>query len=846
MKNLISLLLAFIASIFLFSCTGSANPDTSSEYYVNITNNSDFRIDLYSFIFTNDNSLKNIAPDSTKEIKITEDIDVIEFKIVYHIQIEGIDIPYHDDDCVVRVTVRKDKPVVQNPNINLKDSWLIIENNSSSGLCLFNGLTDTEVAPKNLSGTILNVEESGFYKIDPSVFKNHIIKNASTSKEIPFPFTKIESGKIYKVVVTDSECSLEAEYFFKCTISYKTDYDTNPEDCTMIIGEKLTEKQLPKLLFDKGYIFDGWYDEKTKVIEGYKITNDITLTAKWSLRKYKIEYALDGGENNSNNPDFYTIEDIPNGALFQIDLKSPTRNVDEFLGWYYEEDFSGDVITEPIIVDINTLRDIKVYAKWLKRYIIKYDTKFDIAPKSILIEKGKNLTSEQLPDLIDNDFIFDGWYDGETKVIAGEYTVIKDITLIADWKKYLDETQHCSYHTLTESLNFDFSDLQESGNLGNNFIYSGYSDGVLTIYPTEGGQNIKKLIFKGAYLTRSKTDNHLLDSAITGLCIKLASTWNSLATIIFEDMAFESSKDLSLIDSPVDLLIEYKGNNKVVSSANDAISLICSSNNIIFTGNDKNSSLVLIPNVVKKTDIYEGSIVVKATGTVTIDGGTFVIEGSDGWNNTTQGRNGGNGSTGINASETIVMNNATVKITAGNGADGNKGCDGTAGKDGIVKGDFGQDSTDGEAGDDGQSGGNGGKGGTAIDGNLTIESCTTITLSGGNGGKGGAGGNGGNGGKGGWCSLVGQKSRNGGDGGNGGRGGDGGDGGDAVSGSLIKEETSIFTTAGKHGDGGAQGKYGEPGAGGEKRGWGGGVGLAGNPGISGAPGAPGKDGVEHR
>ena len=56
-------------------------------------------------------------------------------------------------------------------------------------------------------------------------------------------------------------------------------------------------------------------------------------------------------------------------------------------------------------------------------------------PADITVESGTKLTAEQLKGLADTDnYIFEGWYDGETKAEGGTYTVTKDVTLVAKWR----------------------------------------------------------------------------------------------------------------------------------------------------------------------------------------------------------------------------------------------------------------------------------------------------------------------------------------------------------------------------------------------------------------------------
>ena len=52
--------------------------------------------------------------------------------------------------------------------------------------------------------------------------------------------------------------------------------------------------------------------------------------------------------------------------------------------------------------------------------------------KPITVSEGTAITAGQLPELSATGWSFEGWYDGETKVVAG-YKVTKNITLVAKW-----------------------------------------------------------------------------------------------------------------------------------------------------------------------------------------------------------------------------------------------------------------------------------------------------------------------------------------------------------------------------------------------------------------------------
>jgi len=70
------------------------------------------------------------------------------------------------------------------------------------------------------------------------------------------------------------------------------------------------------------------------------------------------------------------------------------------------------------------------------RYTVKFETAHGTAPADITVESGTKLTAEQLKVLDSTDnYIFEGWYDGENKAEGGTYTVTKDVTLVAKWRE---------------------------------------------------------------------------------------------------------------------------------------------------------------------------------------------------------------------------------------------------------------------------------------------------------------------------------------------------------------------------------------------------------------------------
>jgi uncharacterized repeat protein (TIGR02543 family) len=117
------------------------------------------------------------------------------------------------------------------------------------------------------------------------------------------------------------------------------------------------ETLIEKIPTREGYTFEGWFIDSALTIS-YAFTTmpaeDLTLYGKWEIFSYDINYELNGG-TNADNPITYTIESST------IILNEPTREGYTFLGWYENNDFDGDPITE---IKLGSTGDVKLYAKW--------------------------------------------------------------------------------------------------------------------------------------------------------------------------------------------------------------------------------------------------------------------------------------------------------------------------------------------------------------------------------------------------------------------------------------------------------------------------------------------------
>ncbi len=160
-------------------------------------------------------------------------------------------------------------------------------------------------------------------------------------------------------------------------------------------GEKFT---LPTPTREN-YEFVGWYNENKKYSSGtWENTSGITLTAKWEAVLYSINYELNGGTGDANNPSVYSVESG------ELKVEEPSKNGYEFAGWYFDSDF-----TEPFCENGN-MTDITLYAKW---NLIVYNITYEMNSGKMSGNMVTTYTIEDLPLKLPvatrNKMLFVGW-----------------------------------------------------------------------------------------------------------------------------------------------------------------------------------------------------------------------------------------------------------------------------------------------------------------------------------------------------------------------------------------------------------------------------------------------------
>lgn len=140
---------------------------------------------------------------------------------------------------------------------------------------------------------------------------------------------------------------------------------------------------------------------------------------------FAINYVLDGGTNSENNPNEYVPEKLP------LLLEDPTKSGYKFVGWYDNENFTGEAMTE---ISAGTMGDVTLYAKWnALDYRISYELN-----GGTNAENPDGYDVSELPVSLHapsrTGYIFKGWYMGENRVLAIPVGTTGNVVVSAKWE----------------------------------------------------------------------------------------------------------------------------------------------------------------------------------------------------------------------------------------------------------------------------------------------------------------------------------------------------------------------------------------------------------------------------
>ena len=230
--------------------------------------------------------------------------------------------------------------------------------------------------------------------------------------------TLLSNEENYKYMMWDLDITLEARF-------EKGDFNlriyTNNEDYGLVLlkSNSVIDDYLPEYAALKEYgsevtiaaysksdvRFLGWYDENNNLVTTNAVYTfvmpkyDYTLEAKWNY--FTINYNLNGGTNDPDNPNHYSIDD---GI---INLQDPTKDGYEFVAWKYNDEIID-------AIDVNLVQDITLDAVWSSyEYEIKED---DNGKYAVIIGYDDSITDVIIPENI---------------ILSGEEIPVKEISQTA-------------------------------------------------------------------------------------------------------------------------------------------------------------------------------------------------------------------------------------------------------------------------------------------------------------------------------------------------------------------------------------------------------------------------------
>ena len=177
----------------------------------------------------------------------------------------------------------------------------------------------------------------------------------------------------------------------------------------------------------EGYTFAGWYEDSSFSGSPFNFNASVsankTLYAKWELVNYGVNYVMNGGTNNPNNPTSVNVESV------SVNLQEPTKPGSRFLGWYSDSSFTTPISAVPG----NRTSSISIYAKWLDPITVTFNVGGGSAIPSVSNLPGEVLT--QPADPTRNGYTFAGWFTNSSFSTPYTFTTIpnQNTTIFAKW-----------------------------------------------------------------------------------------------------------------------------------------------------------------------------------------------------------------------------------------------------------------------------------------------------------------------------------------------------------------------------------------------------------------------------
>ena len=187
----------------------------------------------------------------------------------------------------------------------------------------------------------------------------------------------------------------------------------------LVAALTVTEKgtvTAPALGAREGYTFEGWFNGETRFDFDAPVTDDVTLTAKWSAAEYTISFETGGGTAVSD-------QTVVHGGKISVP-QIPEREGYVFTGWY----FNG---TAWDFEEMTVSGGMTLVAGWkAKEYTVTFDPNGGSAVAEQSVVYNGTATMPEQP--VREGYVFEGWFSGETQFDFAA-AITGDVTLTAKW-----------------------------------------------------------------------------------------------------------------------------------------------------------------------------------------------------------------------------------------------------------------------------------------------------------------------------------------------------------------------------------------------------------------------------
>ena len=267
----------------------------------------------------------------------------------------------------------------------------------------------------------------------------------------------------------------------------------------VVDGDGITiEPVIPPLKPGYGKL-KGWYNGETKYTFGSALSENMTLTAEFTLLlHYKITYILNGGSVSPLNPTEYNV------ITDDITLINPTRDGYMFTGWGGTD--LKDTNNMAVTIPKGSTGDRTYTAYYLESFVGEptspnyfYTVVYDTRGGSPVEPKKVGLGDTSKVEVLDGvsttraGYRFSGWYCGSRR-IALQDTTVEDlkgysdngvITLTARWT----EKKTVSFDTAAQDCTYDGTEKAYAitGTTLDGFNVTYRQDGNLVTNPTDAG-----------------------------------------------------------------------------------------------------------------------------------------------------------------------------------------------------------------------------------------------------------------------------------------------------------------------------------------------------------------------